>query len=419
MFTGTAQAWIECQLTATNTVTNQVVYSSQPLRQEAGGDTQETTDSSGNIPLDIPVRWTITINRAAENTLCGRDYYVEMKAKRPITYDRSLTDQYKFTSGTNCEGNEGTVNFTKTLQAEDLYDRVTYEPLNPLGIFQVPGQIIAPDIDLGAGPSVETSLVRVFPFFVKFAERDTTSADDEICVFNFDSVTIEKVREQEDLGRCTYTEACDGAAARIRSCVGKLRADNVCVNDPELNKNENCTACFSCTNICRPGCSDDPNSEWYTKACVGATHKCGNGKCEAGEGLTAGGGTELCVEDCKNRGTYELCNQILNDDQRSACEDCSSNNNGIWSAVGCINVQPSNIVGSLVSIGLSIGGGVSMLMILAAGFTFSTSQGDPKKLGQAKEMMTSAIVGLLFIVFSVSILQFIGVSILRIPGFGE
>ena len=42
-----------------------------------------------------------------------------------------------------------------------------------------------------------------------------------------------------------------------------------------------------------------------------------------------------------------------------------------------------------------------------------------KGIKEAKEMITSAIVGSLFIIFSITILQFIGVSILHIPGFGE
>jgi hypothetical protein len=72
----------------------------------------------------------------------------------------------------------------------------------------------------------------------------------------------------------------------------------------------------------------------------------------------------------------------------------------------------------LIRIGLMIGGGVALLIILAGSFILSASQGDPKKTSEAKEMITSAIIGLVFIILSVSILQLIGVQILRIPGFG-
>ena len=58
-------------------------------------------------------------------------------------------------------------------------------------------------------------------------------------------------------------------------------------------------------------------------------------------------------------------------------------------------------------------------MILVGAFMLSVSQGDPNKTKEAKEIITSAIIGLLFVIFSVTILQFVGVEILHIPGFGE
>ncbi len=66
-----------------------------------------------------------------------------------------------------------------------------------------------------------------------------------------------------------------------------------------------------------------------------------------------------------------------------------------------------------------IGGGVALIIILAGGFQLTISQGDPKKTSEAKELITSALIGLVFIIFSVAILQLIGVQILQIPEFGE
>jgi hypothetical protein len=77
------------------------------------------------------------------------------------------------------------------------------------------------------------------------------------------------------------------------------------------------------------------------------------------------------------------------------------------------------MVQTLMTLGLSLAGGAAILMILGAAFTLATSQGEPKRTGEAKDMLTSAIIGLLFIIFSVTILQFIGQGILQIPGFGN
>jgi hypothetical protein len=47
------------------------------------------------------------------------------------------------------------------------------------------------------------------------------------------------------------------------------------------------------------------------------------------------------------------------------------------------------------------------------------SQGNPEKIQAAREQLTAAIVGLLFIIFSLVIIQVLGYDILHIPGFGQ
>jgi hypothetical protein len=117
---------------------------------------------------------------------------------------------------------------------------------------------------------------------------------------------------------------------------------------------------------------------------------------------------------------FELCKQAPEGDQRDKCEACIGNNDdkGIWTAVGCIKALPEDILSAAIRIMLSIAGGVAMLRVLIAGFIFSTSRGNPDRTSKAKEMLTQAVVGLIFLIFSVSILEFIGFTILRIPGFG-
>lgn len=123
---------------------------------------------------------------------------------------------------------------------------------------------------------------------------------------------------------------------------------------------------------------------------------------------------------------YKICDQIDREQEHleeayNNCIECvggDTGTEGIWTAIGCIKRDPTEIVQNLLRVGLGMGGGVALLMILAAGFLFSISQGDPKRTGEAKELITAAITGLLFIIFSVVILQFIGYTVLQIPGFG-
>lgn len=119
---------------------------------------------------------------------------------------------------------------------------------------------------------------------------------------------------------------------------------------------------------------------------------------------------------------FKLCDQITDSTLKDRCIACAGADDqdaaGIWTAVGCIKREPTALISALIQIGLSIAGGITLLVILAAGFMLTTSQGDPKRAGEAKEMITAAVMGILFIIFSVTILQFIGYNVLKIPGFG-
>ena len=63
---------------------------------------------------------------------------------------------------------------------------------------------------------------------------------------------------------------------------------------------------------------------------------------------------------------------------------------------------------------IGIGGGIAFLLILYAAFMIMTSQGNPERLKAGQELLTSAISGVLLLVFSVFILNFLGVNILGI-----
>lgn len=88
-------------------------------------------------------------------------------------------------------------------------------------------------------------------------------------------------------------------------------------------------------------------------------------------------------------------------------------------ALGIIPTQPTAFIAQILVIILSFAGGIAILLIINAGYHIMMSGGNPEKLQEAREGLTSALVGLLFIIFSVAILQFIAYSVLHIPGFGQ
>jgi Co/Zn/Cd efflux system component len=74
---------------------------------------------------------------------------------------------------------------------------------------------------------------------------------------------------------------------------------------------------------------------------------------------------------------------------------------------------------TILTYSIGIGGVVAFLLIVFGGFQIILSAGNPEKIKAGKEMITSAIAGLLLIIFSVFILRLIGYDILGIPGFGK
>ncbi len=93
--------------------------------------------------------------------------------------------------------------------------------------------------------------------------------------------------------------------------------------------------------------------------------------------------------------------------------------NSINTAIGCIPINDTDeLIGFILRWAIGIGGGIAFLLIILAGFQIMTSAGNPDRLKAGQELMTSAIAGLMLLIFSVFILKIIGVDILKLPGFG-
>lgn len=67
---------------------------------------------------------------------------------------------------------------------------------------------------------------------------------------------------------------------------------------------------------------------------------------------------------------------------------------------------------------MGIGGGIAFLLILYSGFMIMSATGNPERLKAGQELLTSAISGLILLIFSVFILKFIGIDILGLCKFG-
>jgi|SRR3989344_3700782 len=79
-----------------------------------------------------------------------------------------------------------------------------------------------------------------------------------------------------------------------------------------------------------------------------------------------------------------------------------------------------NIITALLGYILPLAGMALLLYLLFAGFQFLTSGGDPKKVEQAKERLTSALVGFVIVFAAYWIVQIVGTVLgLGSTGFGD
>lgn len=92
---------------------------------------------------------------------------------------------------------------------------------------------------------------------------------------------------------------------------------------------------------------------------------------------------------------------------------CSTGTGGkCETALGDIPTTATGFAQKVLSIGLGLGGGLALIFMVYGSIRILVSTGDPKKISEGREIIVAAVAGLLFIIFSVIILRFIGVSIL-------
>jgi hypothetical protein len=98
---------------------------------------------------------------------------------------------------------------------------------------------------------------------------------------------------------------------------------------------------------------------------------------------------------------------------------CNSDT-GINTAIGCIPFNDETaLMRFLLRWFIGISGGIGLIMIIYAAILIITASGNPDKVKAGQELMTAAIGGVVFLIFSVFILRIIGVDIFGLPSFGR
>lgn len=176
-------------------------------------------------------------------------------------------------------------------------------------------------------------------------------------------------------------------------------------------------ATFSCVQE-QDGCGTPGKNCCAGSTCSQGSCNTATNKCEAcgTQGLTCCPGPFGCQESgkslkCNSANICELIGVEADPVNFTTCD--AQGGEGIPTAIGCIPITSMTALTTFVlRWGLGIAGGIALLMIVVAGYMTMTSQGDPKRLQSGQELMTSAISGLLLLIFSIFILRLIGVNVL-------
>ena len=85
-------------------------------------------------------------------------------------------------------------------------------------------------------------------------------------------------------------------------------------------------------------------------------------------------------------------------------------------AIGTFSSNPQDFVAQILTIAVGLAGGIAFILMVIGAIRVLTSTGNPQNVNAGRDMIIAALAGLLFIIFSVLILKFIGVEILDLSG---
>ena len=98
-----------------------------------------------------------------------------------------------------------------------------------------------------------------------------------------------------------------------------------------------------------------------------------------------------------------------------------------YTAVGCLSTDlasfseegaAAGVVTPILNILFSLTGGIAFLYLMYGAFLILTSRGDVEQLSQGKRTVMGSIIGLVFVLTSVFLINLIANGVLKIPGFG-
>lgn len=232
--------------------------------------------------------------------------------------------------------------------------------------------------------------------------------------------------------KCGYAKS-DGRHTVVKCISGQTKTE-ICSKDDQCyewrDKRAECLSAINDKCISLPPPNDSESIGPYAKTFVTCKGNqiisCDNPPTiTLGENCDDKPGTKCYVYPDKNEAECKTPKEI--GDYESSIKITTTTSDAFWceegisinTAIGCIPITISGengLVAKLLPTIFGIAGGIAFLMMVYGFIMISTSSGDEKKVQAAKQIVTSAIIGLLVSVFALFLYRLIAVQILHIPG---
>ena len=101
--------------------------------------------------------------------------------------------------------------------------------------------------------------------------------------------------------------------------------------------------------------------------------------------------------------------------------------NHFYTMIGCISTNTEDftkpgaaggVVQPLLNLLFGASGGLAFIYLIYGAFILMTSQSEPDRINKGKRIIWGAIIGLIFVLCSLFIVNLVGNGILKLPGFG-
>ena len=126
------------------------------------------------------------------------------------------------------------------------------------------------------------------------------------------------------------------------------------------------------------------------------------------------------INDCSTSGGDRNNGEpILSFDPTKECTGSTDENPQIYTALGCIPTSTSGFTASLLAFLAGTAGAIALVIMLIGTIQIMTGGDNPEAVKKGKELFTGAITGLLFIIFSVTLLKIVAGDIIQLPGFTQ